>query len=280
MSKRFLENLVKAGALDQIEPNRNRLMSGLDLIIAHGASLRREQESAQTNLFGGDSGGHGFALELPMVHEMVSREKLDNELDALGLYISAHPLDDFAQQLASFEVISSAEIETEVTRKGNGCRINLAGVVTAKQIRQSKKGNRFAFVQLTDQAGLFEVTVFSETLASSQGLLDADQPLLVRADARIEDGTPRLMAAGFELLEGVASRKSKAVELRLTHRDALKGVAEGLDRDGAGTVRLRIMVPAEDNEVIIDLPGRYRLSSSLRQMLKSIPGVAAMREIG
>ena len=280
MSKRFLENLVKAGALDQIEPNRNRLMSGLDLIIAHGASLRREHESAQTNLFGGDSGGHGFALELPMVHEMVSREKLDNELDALGLYISAHPLDDFAQQLASFEVISSAEIETEVTRKGNGCRINLAGVVTAKQIRQSKKGNRFAFVQLTDQAGLFEVTVFSETLASSQGLLDADQPLLVRADARIEDGTPRLMAAGFELLEGVASRKSKAVELRLTHRDALKGVAEGLDRDGAGTVRLRIMVPAEDNEVIIDLPGRYRLSSSLRQMLKSIPGVAAMREIG
>ena len=280
ISQKFLENLVKAGALDSIEPNRNRLLCGLDTIIAHGAALRRERESAQNNLFSDDDGGAGLALDLPEAAEMIGKEKLAKELEALGLYISAHPLDDFAEQFEALEVTKSSEIGPEVAARGSGCRIKLAGVVTSKQVRMSRKGNRFAFVQLTDQYGTFEVLVFAETLAASQALLDGDQPLLVHADARVEDDNTRLMGAKFELLDGVASRNSKAVELRVTDAGALEGVRDGLRRDGAGAVRLRLKVAADMNDVLIDIPGRHRLSTGLRQMLKSLPGVANMREIG
>ena len=280
MSQKFLENLVKAGALDCIEPNRNRLLAGLDAIVAHGAALRRELESAQTNLFGGPDGGAGLALELPDVPEMVGKERLAKEFEALGLYISAHPLDDFAEQLDGLDVVGSVTIAEEVKKRGSGCHIKLAGIVSSKQIRMSKKGNRFAFVQMADQFGTFETLVFSETLASCQALIDGDLPLLVHAEARIEEENIRLMGIGFELLEGVASRSSKSVEIRLTHADALEGMVDGLKRDGAGTVRLRLMVTADQDDVLIDLPGRYRLSTGLRQRLKTLPGVATMREIG
>ena len=278
LTRPFLENLVKAGAFDSIEPNRNKLLSGLDAIMAHGAALHRERESAQSNLFGDAAEGAGLALVLPDVPDMIGKEKLAKELEALGLYVSAHPLDDFAEQLAGLGVTESSSIIDRVKQDGGGSELKLAGIVSSKQIRISKKGNRFAFVQLADQHGTFEVLVFTETLEACQALLDGDLPLLVRATARVEGDNLKLMASGFELLEGAASSKSKAVELRLTDVGALEGVAAGLARDGAGPVQLSLMVTADEEDVQIDLPGRYRLSSGLRQMLKSLPGVATVRE--
>ena len=281
MSKPFLENLVKAGALDGIEPNRNRLLTGIDAVIAHGAAVRRDLESAQSNLFGGPDGGAGLALVLPDVEEMIGKEKLANELEALGLYVSAHPLDDFAEQFKDLGVIASSAIEAEVTGKGgNAPDLKLAGVVTSKQERTSRKGNRFAFVSMADQYGSFEVLVFSETLEACRGLLDGDQPLLVRASARLEEDNIRLIASGFEPLEGVASRNSKAVEVRVTRPEAFEGMAEGLRRDGAGPVRVHLVFTAGDKDVVINVAERYRLSAGLRQMLKSISGIATLREVG
>ena len=280
--RRALEYVVKAGALDTIEPNRGRLLGGIEHIVAHGTAIRNEQESSQDNLFNKD-GDNGLILAIPDADDVHSRVKLEHEIEALGLYISAHPLDDYADQLKTLDVVPSVGIEETVTARGNGVRLNLAGLVSAVQNRQSKKGNRFAFVQFTDALGSFEVTVFSEALLASRDLLASNKPLLIKADAKMESGGVRLLASEIKPLDGVISKHNTGrdcrVEVTVNDAEAIRGVARELSRDGSGATQFRIAIPTESGDVIIDIPGKFRLGAESRQVLKHLPGVAEMRDI-
>ena len=278
LSKRFLENLIKAGAFDRLVNNRAQLLAGLDAIVGHGQAVRRERESDQENLFGGVADTQ-LKIVLPNVPESGSKDRLDHEFSALGLYISAHPLDDYADRLQSLGVVSSGEIEAVVQERGSGCRVNLAGIVTSKQIRTSARGNRFAFVQFTDQSGVFEVTLFSDALSAARDHLDSEAPLLVKADARQEEGGIRLLVQNVMPLDAVAYQGTKEVELQISHPDALEGIRQGLERDGAGAVTLKICVNIDGKIVKINIPGRHRLSAGFRQMIKALPGVDSVRDI-
>ena len=279
LSRRFLENLIKAGAFDTIEQNRSRLLSGLDVIVGHGQALKRERESDQVNLFGGDD-SDAMKLVLPNVPEQANKLRLEDEFAALGLYISAHPMDDYADQLESKNIVRAADIEAEVKKQGQASmRINLAGIVTGKQIRTSAKGNRFAFVQLTDQSGSFEITLFSDALASARDLLDQDIPLMIRADARMEDGSVRLLGQAVRKLDDAMSAQSRGLEIKLSSPDAVTGIKEGLARDGAGMANLVLSMQVDGKMIKIPVPGGFRLSSGFRQMVKSLPGITAVREL-
>ena len=279
LSRRFLENLIKAGAFDAIEHNRARLLTGLDAIVGHGQAIKRERESDQVSLFGGDQ-SDAMKLVLPNVPEQASKLRLEDEFAALGLYISAHPMDDYADQLASKNIIRAADIEAEVKKQGQASmRINLAGIVTGKQIRTSAKGNRFAFVQMTDQSGSFEITLFSDALTAARDLLDEDIPLMVRADARMEDGSVRLLGQAVRKLDDAMSAQSRGLEIKLSSPDAVTGIKEGLARDGDGMASLVLSMQVDGKMIRIPVPGGFRLSSGFRQMVKSLPGITAVREL-
>ena len=277
-SRRMLENLIKAGGLDTIDPNRNRLINGMDMILAHGAAIKKEQDSAQNNLFG-DAADAGFELVLPDVPEATSKERLENEFSALGLYISAHPLDDYGDKLKGLNVTPSNMLEAVISQRTTDKPIKLAGVVTARQIRTSAKGNRFAFVQFTDQAGVFEVTLFSDTLDAARHMIEGESPLLVHVQASMEEGGPRLRAFKIEMLDTIAFKKSRGVDLHVSDTRPLEAIRNGLSSVGAGNERLRIMINTEDKEVMINIPGRHNLSSQFRQMAKALPGVTMVKEI-
>ena len=279
LSRRFLENLIKAGAFDQLEGNRARLLTGLDAIVGHGQAIKRERESDQVSLFGGDQ-SDAMKLVLPNVPDQASKLRLEDEFAALGLYISAHPMDDYADQLAAKDIIRAADIEAEVKKHGQASmRINLAGIVTGKQIRTSAKGNRFAFVQLTDQSGSFEITLFSDALTAAREMLDEDVPLMIRADARMEEGAVRLLGQSVRKLDDAMSAQSRGLEIKLSSPDAVSGIKEGLARDGAGMANLVLSMQVDGKMIKIPVPGGFRLSSGFRQMVKSLPGITAVREL-
>ncbi|XDZ64746.1 DNA polymerase III subunit alpha [Alphaproteobacteria bacterium LSUCC0684] len=278
MGSRALENLIKAGALDRLAGNRAQLLAGLPAILAHGSAIRRERESAQENLFGGTVDAR-LSIALPKVPEAGSKIRLENEFAALGLYISAHPLDDYAERLAAMDITPSALLEEVVQQRGSGCRVRLAGVITGKQIRTSSRGNRFAFLQLTDQSGVFEVTVFSDLLALIRDHLDSEVPMLVKADARLEEGGVRLIGQQITPLDDIAFIESAGLEVRVANAAALEGIRDGLKRDGTGTAQLKLAILADQSDVVINLPGRFRLSSEFRQMLKILPGITSVREL-
>ena len=278
LSRRFLENLIKAGALDSLGVNRAQMLSGLDAIVGHGQAIKRERESEQENLFGGP-GDNQLKIVLPQIPEASGKKKLDDEFSALGLYISAHPLDEYSEQLANLGIVAANQIEQEITTRGNGCRLKLAGIITSKQIRRSARGNRFAFIQFTDQTGSFEVTAFSEALESAQAHLDHDGAMMVKATGRMEEGGVRLQVDRIMPLDDVAYAQSNGAEISISHADALSGIHEGLRRDGPGTGLLQILIQADGKLVRVQMPGSFKLSSQFRQMAKSLPGVESIRDL-
>ncbi len=279
LSRRFLENLIKAGAMDSLVDNRAQLLAGLDAIVGHGQAIKREQESEQENLFGGTEETR-LKIVLPNIPQAPSKTKLDDEFAALGLYISAHPLDDYADQMARLEITPANQIETEVKNRGNGCRLKLAGIITAKRIRRSARGNRYAFIQFTDQTGSFEATAFSETLTAAEPFLNSDAPVMVKADARMEEGGVRLLIDRITSLDDQANAQGTTVDIALLHADAIDGIKEGLKRDGAGMGKVQFTIQADGQFVTVAIDGGFKLSPQFRQMIKALPGVATIRDLG
>jgi DNA polymerase-3 subunit alpha len=279
LTRRFLENLIKAGAFDGLENNRTRLTTGLETIVRYGLAIKRDRESNQENLFADDQNS-AMKIDLPDIPEQAGKIRLQDEFSALGLYISAHPMDGYNDLLADKNIVQAADIEAVVERNGqSSVRINLAGIVTGKQIRTSARGNRFAFAQFTDQSGSFEVTIFSEVLAQARELLDEDAPLMIRADAELEDGKVRLLAQSIRMLDEAISAQSRGLEIKLSSFDAVKGIKEGLSRDGGGAANLVLAMQVDDKMVRIPVPGGYKLSPGFRQMVRSLPGISSVREL-
>ena len=158
-------------------------------------------------------------------------------------------------------------------------RINLAGSVTAKQVRVSQRGNRFAFVQFTDQTGVFEITFFSDVLANANGLLDSEKPLYIAANVKLEDNGPRLLAARVELLDDAIAAWHGGVCLWVQDDKPLDGLKTALKADGPGKAELRLQAIVNGYEVSIGLPGRFRLSGDLRQDLRRMPGILNVQDL-
>ncbi len=275
VNKRQIEALACAGAFDALEPNRRRLFEGADTLIRHATAAANERQSDQASLFGGAASPAPAPLPLPAVEDWPSMERLRHEFEAIGFYLSAHPLDAYGALLGKLGVVSHRELMGPRGADSRGKK--LAGIVVGRQERTSRQGNRFAFVQFSDQSGVFEVVLFTELLNRSRELLDGGEPLLITVEARSDNGDLRLSAQDLAPLE--AAVEQAAAELKVYLRDPapvgnIKAVLEreGGRRDGKGRVAF-VLGLADGQEVEMELPGGYRLSSQLRRAIKSIPGV-------
>jgi DNA polymerase-3 subunit alpha len=276
VNKRQVENLACAGAFDNLDGNRRRVFEGAETLIRYAAAAASERESAQVNLFGGDSAEQHARLALPEVEDWPAVERLRHEFEAIGFYLSAHPLDAYGGTLGRLRVTSYAELSA---RSGTDSgRKRLAGIVIGKQERTSRQGNRFAFVQLSDTSGMFEIIVFSELLAGARDLLESGQPLLVTVslDSRDDGEAPRLTAQEIAPLDQAVAQVATDLKLFLSDRAPLDSLKAVLRREAVAGGRGRVaLVLGLDGgqEVEMELPGGYRLSAQVRQAIKAIPGV-------
>ena len=278
-NRRQMENLVRAGAFDGLHGNRRELLQNMDMLLAHADSLRREAESSQDNLFGGGGDAGSDEIRLQPCDDWAAMDRLKEEFEALGLYLSAHPLDSYANQLSRLRVISSAELNNMIESRRVQPRVNLAGSVTAKQVRVSQRGNKFAFVQFTDQTGVFEMTFFSDILAESMEMLDSEKPLLVAANLKLEDNGPRLLAARVQLLDDAIAAWHGGVGIWVQDQKPLEQIKTLLVDDGPGKAEVKLNMMIKDHAVSIVLPGNYKLSGDFRQSLRRVPGVLDVQEL-
>ncbi len=279
VNKRLLENLVRAGAFDGLHDNRAELFESLETLVRHVSAAASERDSTQVNLFAVEGAREPARLRLKDRPEWPPMERLKEEFDALGFYLSAHPLDAYEESLGRLKVVQSDRAMAETRAKGGTARLTLAGIVVGKQIRTSKSGNRFAFVQLTDRTGVFEVTLFSEVLAVSRELLDSGEPLLVKADARIEDDAMRLLASRLEPLDKAVEQTAAGLEIHVRDTRALEPLHSLIAREGRGRGRIRVVVPTGEGDVGIVLPDAYKVSGQLRGAVKAIPGIDFVRDL-
>jgi DNA polymerase-3 subunit alpha len=279
INRRQFEGLVRAGALDTIHANRRELIENMDLILSHADAMRREAESSQELLFGQGAGKNDESIRLQTVMDWSGMDRLKEEFDVLGLYLSAHPLDNYTRQLGRLRVTSYAGLSELIAAGRVPDRINLAGSITAKQVRVSQRGNRFAFVQFTDQTGIFEITFFSDVLSAANGLLELEKPLYIAANVKLEDNGPRLLAARVELLDDAIAAWHGGVCLWVQDEKPVKDLKLALRNDGPGKAEVRLQVIVKGHEVSIGLPGRFKLSGNLRQQLRRMPGILNVQDL-
>ncbi len=282
INRRQLETLAAAGALDSLAPNRARTFAAIETLLRYAHAAADDRTSGQSSLFGGPSGATTGLSEppLPETADWDPLERLKHEFEAIGFYLSAHPLDAYQRALTRLKVVRAADLPAEAARGLAGNRVRLAGVIVARQQRKARSGNRFAFVQLSDPSGVYEVTVFSEVLATCRELLETGTPVFVTADVQQQEGDLRLTAQEVRPLEEVVATVAEGVSVLV--RDArpvpsLKELIAGLDR---GRGRITVVVEAEAlREVEIELPGSYALTPTVRGQLRTMPGVVEVAEL-
>ena len=282
VNKRQMEHLIKAGALDCLNPNRRQLFESVDTIARLAAVAADDRSSNQVSLFGDDPAAAGAALRLPDVSDWPLTDRLRHEFEAVGVYLSAHPLDSYAKSLEKLNVVSYAQLMAQAGNPPTGAK--LAGTVIGRKERRNAKGNKFAFVQLSDSSGIYEVTVFSETLAASRDLLDeagaTNAPVLVDVDVRIEDGESiRLLVRSFSTLDSAAARSTRGFRIFLGGDDAIGPLHGLLTREQGGHGTVDLVVPCGDGEAEIRLKTKIRTAPAIHQAIKSIPGVIYVEEV-
>lgn len=278
LNRRLLEALVQAGALDSLEPNRRRLFEAIEPALARAQAAAEARAYGQASLFGDALALAPPVPPLPDVPDWPVLERLQREFQVLGFYLSAHPLDAFKSALERMGVVAAAALP-ELLSEGGRMRVVLAGVPLARQERASERG-RWAFAQFSDPSGQFEVTLFSEVLASARELLDAHTPVLIEAEARLEEGSLRITANRIEALEQrLAQEPQGLVEIRLESAEVAMSL-RALLAQGEKGARVRLVVPASaSEEVVLALPAGWVLPWARRPDVARLPGVRAVREL-
>jgi DNA polymerase-3 subunit alpha len=223
-------------------------------------------------------------------------ERLQYEFEAVGFFLSGHPLDAYAGVLGKLGVVSFSELEARADRGAVAGR--LAGVVVNARERRSQKGNKFAFAMFSEPTGQFEVVIFSETLAQSRHLLEPGTAVLINVEGERDGEALKLRAQSIESLNAAAEGVQKGVKVVLDGR-ALKGgggngggggLANGgttplgelkslLKPNGKGTICLSIALEEKGREAEITLPGYFDISPAQKGAICTVPGVLEVIDV-
>ncbi|WP_041762580.1 DNA polymerase III subunit alpha [Brevundimonas subvibrioides] len=280
VNKRALEGLAKAGAFDSIHPNRRQLFEQADTLMAYCQSVAADRTSSQVSLFGADQAG-ASRPRLKSVEPWVGPERLDQELSAVGFYLSGHPLEDMEGALRRKRVTFVAEA-VQRAEQGHDAFM-MAGVVRRRQERASaKNGEKFAFVTFSDPTGEFECLFPPEQLRKCRDLLEVGSALMVRVRAKSSDGEVRFFGDDCSRLDALVDDSTVGlrvhVSARTTDPAAIQArLARALAQGKGGEITLIASLDGR-REVEMRLPGRYRLDGALRGALKSAPGVLMLEE--
>jgi DNA polymerase-3 subunit alpha len=282
LNKRAVETLAKGGAFDGLNSNRALVTANSDTILA--SAQRRSADDAQgtTDLFG--TSGKPADLVLRATAAWTPMEKLSEEFQAIGFYLSGHPLDEYERVLTKLGVKRFNEFEALVQRGATAGR--LAGIVIAARERRSQKGNKFAFATFSDATGQFEAVIFSDTLAASRELLEPGKPVIVSVEAERDGETMKMRVQAIEELDKAASAVPRNLKLVLDRKSILANTAPVSEvgrylRPAARGGEIRLVLPLEDRnrEMELILPGRYEVSPQEAGRLAALSIVAEIIEI-
>ncbi len=279
INRKQLEQLIKAGAFDGLDKNRQKLYINIDNILRHMAAASELKVSAQTSLFGTDE--LNATVKLQEKPDWPELERLQNEAEAIGFYLSAHPLDIYAQSMTRLGIKPYSEVVKGI-KTGDKIVANLAGCLQSLQKKISKSGKPFAFVRLSDTSAAYEGLLFSEGISKYQAALESGVPLYAQVviEKQEEDKPPRMLFNSIKTLDTAIAETSKGLEIAVEDEAAVRPIYQALVREhfGANKVYIRVLLP--EWEVRIALPKSYALDNGeLLTNLRAIAGVSEVKEI-
>ncbi|WP_406645380.1 DNA polymerase III subunit alpha [Aliisedimentitalea scapharcae] len=285
VGKRPLEMLARAGGFDQLDPNRRRVFESLDGLVNYSAAIFEQKNSNQVSLFG-EAGDDLPEPRFAPVPDWLPAERLGEEFKAIGFYLSGHPLDDYMVALRRKKVLTLDEVMVKAER-GGPILVKLAGVVAGRQERKSARGNRFAFAQLSDTTGAYEVTLFSEALEKCRDYLETGAKVVVTAEATMESDQLKLLARSVGPVDAVTADAGTS-NLKIYISDALaiptvarvlQDAAQSASRSARGEVFMMLQDPGLPGDVEMELGSRFPINPQIKGAIKSLDGVLEVEEV-
>jgi DNA polymerase III subunit alpha len=224
VNKRVFESLVRSGACDSLVPPgsqaavapppalRARLFAAIDRAMEHGHRRRRDREKGQSQLFGGDdpdASGLADGQVLPETAPWSEAHLLACEKEALGLYLTGHPVARFLPQLRALGACTTADLTA------SAADVSVGGIVSSLRQMKTRRGDRMAVFLLDDASGTVEVVVFPETYQKAASVLQNDAVVLVRGKFERDDESARLLAAEIIPITAMSLARELAVRLSL-----------------------------------------------------------------
>ena len=272
LNRRMLETLVAAGGFDCFGAGRERVMAGLDRLLGHASRVADNAATGISDLFGGDSSATD--VELPAAPVWTPGERLSREFASIGFYLSAHPLDEHRDLLKRMRVQDYREFERAVRAGATAGR--LAGTISSRQERNTRRGDKMGIVNVSDPTGQYEAVVFSDGLGAYRDLLEAGRSVVLMVSAELREDEVSIRIQSVKPLETETGKHQNSLRIWLDDPAPIASLASQLDRPGQGTVSL-VLLGDKGREVELELPGERLVSNDVRAAAMSVRGVVDAR---
>jgi len=269
------------------------VFAGSDAILA---ACQRSHEAAtvgQNDMFGGAADAP--TIMLPQIEPWLPADRLRREYDAIGFFLSGHPLDDYATVLKRLRVQSWAEFSRAVKTGATAGKV--AATVVSRMERRTKTGNKMGIIGLSDPTGHFEAVLFSEGLAQYREVLEPGAAVLLQLGAELQGEDVRARVLHAEPLDDAAAKTQKGLRIFVRDTKPLESIAKRLQMGetgqgapprgqppakpttgGDGDVSLVMMLDLE-TEVEMKLPGRFKVSPQIAGAIKAVSGVVDVQTL-
>ena len=287
LNRRVLEALIRCGALDHQGPNRASLMASLGAALQLAEQHGRDAAAGQNDLFGNLAVAAAVdhastAARFVTAPEWSDRERLDGEKETLGLYLTGHPIEQYREELANFVKLRIADLKPERDQS-----VIVAGLVVAVRARNSRRGDRIAFVVLDDQSGRIELAVFSEAYNKYRNLIVKDKLLVVEGTVSVDEysGGFKMSAEQIFDIDQAREQYARRVEIDVDATKAGNGFSRSLAqvlepfREGRCQVCLDYQGDAAQAKLVLGSEWRVRPSEVLLHRLRELAGPDRVRVV-
>ncbi len=281
VNRRVIESLIKCGAFDGTGVPRAGMMAVVDEAMRAGQAFQRDQQSSQIDIFQMLGSTTKVAIQpgdiYPKVENWSTQQSLSLEKEALGFYITGHPLDKFER---ATKKITSGTLAALKEKPSPG-DVKVGGVVSALRLRNTKKGDRYASFNLEDKTGFMEVIAWPDVYKKCAEILGSDDPIFVRGRLEVGEERIQIIANDITLLAEAASQARSAgngngrdkanghgdrihlyvSEADICSEDLIQLRDTLLDYPGPCTVYLHFLGSGK-GETVIELPDQVRVASS------------------
>jgi DNA polymerase-3 subunit alpha len=274
VNRRVLESLVKAGAMDSLNGNRAQLTDAIDRAMETGLRALRDREMGQAGLFGFVAEQKEGDYPLAALPPWTAQQKLSGEKEMLGIYVSGHPLEQYADKIGDLATHTTDKLE-DVQK---GLVVSLCGLLTGIQRKTSREGKYWAQMKFDDGRGTLDGMVFSTRYDELLPYLKEDSCVLLKATVmREEDSPPKLNVQDITPLADARVDLPSLISIRIWLREdtTVEKAAELKElfhrKQGDTEVRLRLE-KSRDFSVIMDVNSKVRADREFRSEVEKICG--------
>ncbi|MFT6030461.1 MAG: DNA polymerase-3 subunit alpha, partial [Oleiphilaceae bacterium] len=221
VNKRALEALIRGGAMDEIGPSRARLLATIEEAVQRAEQNTRNQNVGIIDMFGEvvpDENEDVYANSIG-VREWSEKERLSQEKDTLGLYLTGHPFDEYEEEVRKFSPNSILNL------KPSRSKINVVGLIVAVRLMKNKRGQNMCFVTLDDRTARIEATLFSETYENNKHVIEKDQVVVVSGVLSMDEysGGMKLRVSDVQGISAARMSFAKNLSVQITQAQCEHG---------------------------------------------------------